>query len=86
MAYPDNVLARTSGWCCTATRTGSASSCPCWLCWCQRRWHPSVRPWSAAPSGIRAKQVVWAVIAGIWLILVVWLTLRPFLAWLTTTS
>jgi len=32
----------------------------------------------------RAKQVVWAVIAGIWLILVVWLTLRPFLAWLTT--
>jgi len=32
----------------------------------------------------RTKQVVWAVIGGIWLILVLWLTLRPFLAWLTT--
>jgi len=31
-----------------------------------------------------AKKVVSAVIAGIWVILVGWLTLRPFLAWLTT--
>ena len=32
----------------------------------------------------RARQVVSGVIAAIWLALVVWLTLRPFLAWLTT--
>jgi len=30
------------------------------------------------------KKVVSAVIAGVWLLLVGWLTLRPFLAWLTT--
>ena len=33
---------------------------------------------------LRAKQVVSAVIAALWLLLVVWLTVRPFLAWLTT--
>ena len=32
----------------------------------------------------RARQVVSVVIGGIWLLLVVWLTLRPFLAWKTT--
>jgi uncharacterized membrane protein YdbT with pleckstrin-like domain len=32
----------------------------------------------------RARQVVSAVIAVIWLILVGWLTLRPFFTWLTT--
>ena len=32
----------------------------------------------------RARQVVSAVIAGLWLLLVVWLTVRPFAAWLTT--
>ncbi|MCW1959790.1 MAG: PH domain-containing protein [Mycobacterium sp.] len=32
----------------------------------------------------RARQVVSAVIGGIWLLLVIWLTLRPFLAWKTT--
>jgi len=32
----------------------------------------------------RARQVVSAVIAGIWLLLTGWLTARPFLAWLTT--
>ncbi len=32
----------------------------------------------------RARQVVSAVIAGIWLVLAGWLTVRPFLAWLTT--
>ena len=32
----------------------------------------------------RARQVVSGVIAAIWLALVVWLTLRPFFAWLTT--
>ena len=32
----------------------------------------------------RARQVVSAVIAGLWLLLVVWLTVRPFIAWLTT--
>ena len=32
----------------------------------------------------RARQVVSAVIAVIWLVLVGWLTLRPFFAWLTT--
>ena len=32
----------------------------------------------------RARQVVSAVIAALWLVLVVWLTVRPFLAWLTT--
>ena len=31
-----------------------------------------------------AKRVVSAVIAGLWALLVVWLTLRPFFAWLTT--
>jgi uncharacterized membrane protein YdbT with pleckstrin-like domain len=31
-----------------------------------------------------ARQVVSAVIAGIWLLAVGWLTVRPFLAWLTT--
>ena len=30
------------------------------------------------------KKVVSAVVAGVWLSLVAWLTLRPFLAWLTT--
>ena len=30
------------------------------------------------------KKVVSAVVAGVWLLLVAWLTLRPFLAWLTT--
>jgi len=30
------------------------------------------------------KKVVSAVVAGVWLLLVGWLTLRPFLAWLTT--
>ena len=32
----------------------------------------------------RARQVVSAVIGGIWLLLILWLTLRPFLAWKTT--
>jgi uncharacterized membrane protein YdbT with pleckstrin-like domain len=32
----------------------------------------------------RARQVVSAVIAGVWLLLVIWLTVRPFLAWKTT--
>lgn len=32
----------------------------------------------------RARQVVSAVIGGIWLLLVLWLTLRPFLTWKTT--
>ncbi len=32
----------------------------------------------------RARQVLSAVIAGLWLLLVAWLTLRPFLGWLTT--
>lgn len=32
----------------------------------------------------RARQVVSGVIAAVWLLLVVWLVLRPFLAWLTT--
>lgn len=32
----------------------------------------------------RARQVVSAVIAGVWLLVVGWLTVRPFLAWLTT--
>ncbi len=32
----------------------------------------------------RAKNVVSAVIAGLWLLTVGWLTVRPFLAWLTT--
>ena len=32
----------------------------------------------------RVRQVVSAVIGVLWLLLVVWLTLRPFLAWLTT--
>ncbi|MCB0931284.1 MAG: PH domain-containing protein [Mycobacterium sp.] len=32
----------------------------------------------------RARQVVSAVIAAIWLVLVIWLTLRPFLAWKST--
>ena len=32
----------------------------------------------------RARQVVSAVIAALWLVLVLWLTVRPFLAWLTT--
>jgi len=32
----------------------------------------------------RAKQVVSGVIAAVWLLLVFWLTVRPFLAWLTT--
>ncbi|MEI7543684.1 MAG: PH domain-containing protein [Mycobacteriaceae bacterium] len=32
----------------------------------------------------RARQVVSGVIAAIWLVLVGWLTLRPFSAWLTT--
>lgn len=31
-----------------------------------------------------ARTVVSAVIGGIWLLLVVWLTVRPFFAWLTT--
>lgn len=31
-----------------------------------------------------AKKVVSAVIAGLWVLLVGWLTVRPFLAWLTT--
>ena len=30
------------------------------------------------------RTVVWSVIGAIWLILVGWLTLRPFLSWLTT--
>jgi uncharacterized membrane protein YdbT with pleckstrin-like domain len=30
------------------------------------------------------KKVVSAVVAGVWLLVVGWLTLRPFLAWLTT--
>jgi uncharacterized membrane protein YdbT with pleckstrin-like domain len=32
----------------------------------------------------RTRQVVSALIGAIWLVLVVWLTLRPFLAWKTT--
>ena len=32
----------------------------------------------------RARQVVSAVIAALWLVLVVWRTVRPFLTWLTT--
>lgn len=32
----------------------------------------------------RARQIVLAVIAAIWLLLVGWLTLRPFLAWYST--
>lgn len=32
----------------------------------------------------KARQVVSAVIAAIWLFLVIWLTVRPFLAWKTT--
>ncbi len=32
----------------------------------------------------RARQVVSAVLAGVWLLLTGWLTARPFLAWLTT--
>lgn len=32
----------------------------------------------------RTRQVVSAVIAGVWLLVVGWLTVRPFLAWLTT--
>jgi uncharacterized membrane protein YdbT with pleckstrin-like domain len=32
----------------------------------------------------RARQVVLAVIGGFWLLLVVWLALRPFLTWRTT--
>ena len=32
----------------------------------------------------RVRQVVSAVIGALWLMLVIWLTLRPFLAWLTT--
>lgn len=32
----------------------------------------------------RARQVVSAVIGGLWLLLVLWLTVRPFLAWKTT--
>ena len=32
----------------------------------------------------RARQVVSAVIGAIWLLLVIWLTVRPFLAWKTT--
>ncbi len=32
----------------------------------------------------RARQVVSAVIAVVWLLLVVWLTIRPFLAWKST--
>lgn len=32
----------------------------------------------------RARQVVSAVIAVLWLVLVLWLTVRPFFAWLTT--
>lgn len=32
----------------------------------------------------RARQVISAVIAAIWLLLVGWLTVRPFFAWLTT--
>jgi len=32
----------------------------------------------------RARQVVSAVLAGVWLLLIGWLTARPFLAWLTT--
>lgn len=33
---------------------------------------------------VNTKKVVSAVVAGVWLLLVAWLTLRPFLAWLTT--
>ena len=33
---------------------------------------------------LRTRQVVSAVIAGAWLLVVAWLTVRPFLAWLTT--
>ena len=33
---------------------------------------------------VRARQVVSGVIAALWLLLVFWLTVRPFLAWLTT--
>jgi uncharacterized membrane protein YdbT with pleckstrin-like domain len=32
----------------------------------------------------RARQVVSAVIGAVWLVLVLWLTVRPFLAWKTT--
>lgn len=32
----------------------------------------------------RARQIVSAVIGALWLVLVLWLTLRPFLAWKTT--
>jgi uncharacterized membrane protein YdbT with pleckstrin-like domain len=32
----------------------------------------------------RARQVVSAVIGAVWLLLVIWLTVRPFLAWKTT--
>ena len=32
----------------------------------------------------RARQVVSAVIAALWLVLVLWLTVRPFFAWVTT--
>lgn len=32
----------------------------------------------------RARQVLSAVIGALWLLLVIWLTVRPFLAWLTT--
>ena len=33
---------------------------------------------------LRARQVVSAVIAALWLVLVLWLTVRPFFAWVTT--
>ena len=32
----------------------------------------------------RTRQIVLAVIGAVWLLLVVWLTLRPFLAWRST--
>lgn len=33
---------------------------------------------------LRTRQIVWAVIGGIWLLLAFWATLRPFLAWRST--
>ena len=35
-------------------------------------------------NGTRARQIVLAVIGALWLLLVVWLTLKPFLAWRST--
>ena len=84
VGYPDNVLAGDEQGGAAPPSALEAADRPGAGADCRRRPRRSVPRSSTRPTGATAKTVVLLVILAVWLLLVGWLIVWPFLNWLTT--